>query len=149
MWRVGVPTGSTHSGGEPLAAPAWRIVLFRVLAALAGLFFLSTLPQALSPWREVTLSNTNGVQDLDLHRWSAALAGGPDMGLGAVLLYVAWRPVSAALPLQWVALAAAVFLAANVPFVGPLLAVIAIPVVLVLVAFPEPGALLAAPWGKG
>ena len=149
MRRVGAAAGSTHSRGVALAGPAWRIVLFRVLAALSGLFFLSTLPQALSPWRAVTLSNTNGVQDLDLHRWSAALAGGPDMGLGAVLLYVAWRPASAALPLQWVALAAAVFLAANVPFVGPLVALIAIPVVLVLVAYPEPRALVTAPWAQG
>src|SRR5918911_4398683 len=109
MWRVGATAESTPFRGGPAAAPVWRIVLFRVLAALSGLFFLSTLPQALSPWREVTLSNTNGVQDLDLHRWSAALAGGPDMGLGAVLLYVAWRAAGAAVPLPRGAGAAAVF----------------------------------------
>ena len=134
----------------PAAMPSRRRVLvFRVLAALAGAFFLTTLPQAISPWGRVTLSNTQGVTDPDLHRWSAALAGGPDLGMAAVLLYLAWRPMHAPLVLQWLALAAIVFLTVNVPFVGPFVAVIAIPVVLVLAAYPEPRALLAAPWADG
>ena len=44
-----------------------------------------------------TLSNTSGVHDLNLHRWSAALAGGPDLGMAAVLLYLAWRPMKSPL----------------------------------------------------
>jgi len=55
----------------------------------------------------------------------------------------------AQLVLQWAALAAIVFLAANVPFAGPAVAVYAIPVVLVLAAYPEPRALLKAPWVDG
>jgi hypothetical protein len=46
-------------------------VLFRVLAGLSGFFFLSILPQAISQWHGPTLSNMTGVQDPDLHRWSA------------------------------------------------------------------------------
>src|SRR6202171_2561311 len=107
------------SQGGTATAPVWRTILFRVLAVLAGGFFVAAaVPQALSPWRAVTLSNTSGVTDLNLHRWSAALA-------------------------------VAVFLAANVPFVGPFVALIAIPVVLVLVSYPELRALLKAPWAGG
>jgi len=131
------------------APPARRVTTFRVLAALGGCVFLVPLQQAISPWGAVTLSNTDGVTDVNLHRWSAALAGGPDAGLAALLFYLAWRPMRAQLVLQWAALAAIVFLAANVPFAGPAVAVYAIPVVLVLAAYPEPRALLKAPWVDG
>ena len=134
---------------EVAAISTRRIWVFRVLAGLAGCVFLVTLPQAISPWGAVTLSNTSGVHDLNLHRWSAALAGGPDLGMAAVLLYLAWRPMKAPLVLQWLALAVLVFLAANVPFVGPTVALIAIPVVLVLAAYPDPRALLRPPWTDG
>src|SRR5438309_2808219 len=96
-----------------VAPPAWRVITFRVLAALGGLVFLVPLQQAISPWGAVTLSNTDGVTDVNLHRWSAALAGGPDAGLAALFFYVAWRPLRAPLVLQWAALAAIVFLAAR------------------------------------
>ena len=133
-----------------LTAPlAWRVTTFRVLAALGGCVFLVPLQQAISPWGAVTLSNTDGVTVVNLHRWSAALAGGPDAGLAALLFYLAWRPMRAQLVLQWAALAAIVFLAANVPFAGPAVAVYAIPVVLVVAAYPEPRALLKAPWVDG
>ena len=106
---------------------------------LAGLFFVvGTLPQAISPWGAVTLSNTSGVSDPNLHRWSAALAGGPDCGMAAILFYLAWRPLRAPAVVQWIALAVIVFLTANVPFVGPAVALVAVPVVLVLVAYPAP-----------
>ena len=131
------------------APPAWRVTTFRVLAALAGCVFLVPLQQAISPWGAVTLSNTDGVTDVNLHRWSAALAGGPDAGLAALLFYLAWRPMGGQLVLQWAALAAIVFLAANVPFAGPAVAVYAIPVVLVVAAYPAPRALLKAPWVDG
>src|SRR5438874_11727278 len=126
-----------------------RITLFRVLAALTGVAFLLTLPQAISPWGPVTLSNYDGVSDPGLHRWSAALAGGPDIGGAAVLLYLAWRPGNPALLLQWVALATVVFLAVNVPFVGLYVAAIAIPNILVLAVYPHPRALLTRPWECG
>src|SRR6266566_6863355 len=115
--------------GDVTTSPStWRVVVFRVLAVLAACFFIvGTLPQAISPWGAVTLSNTQGVHAVNLHRWSAALAGRPDLGMAAVLLYLAWRPMRAPVVLQWVALAAIVFLAANVPFVGPGVALIAIP----------------------
>ena len=126
-----------------------RLIIFRVLAGLAGAFFLFTLPQAISPWGAVTLSNMDGVTDPNLHRWSAALAGGPDLGMAGLLLYLAWRPLAAPLALQWIALAAIVFLMVNVPFVGVYIAVIAVPIILVLVAYPHPRELLTPPWTDG
>src|SRR5207237_682191 len=117
-----------HLAAFLLTAPlAWRVTTFRVLAALGGCVFLVPLQQAISPWGAVTLSNTDGVTDVNLHRWSAALAGGPDAGLAALLFYLAWRPMRAQLVLQWAALAAIVFLAANVPFAGPAVAVHVLP----------------------
>ena len=97
----------------------------------------------------MTLSNTDGVTDVNLHRWSAALAGGPDAAFAVLLFYLVWRPMLAPLVLQWAAAAAVVFLVANVPFAGPVVAVYAIPVVLVLAAYPEPRAFLKAPWADG
>lgn len=50
----------------------WHAVLFRVLAGLSGaFFFLSTLPQAISPWHGPMLSNMSGVHDPDLRHWCA------------------------------------------------------------------------------
>src|SRR5438309_1102741 len=149
MLRARVDPATGGSEHAVAAISTRRIWIFRVLAGLAGCIFLLTLPQAISPWGAATLSNTSGVHDLNLHRWSAALAGGPDLGMAAVLLYLAWRPMRAPLLLQWLALAVLIFLAANVPFLGPLVALIAVPVVLVLAAYPDPRSLLRPPWADG
>src|SRR5205085_12660743 len=90
-----------------------------------------------------------GVTDPNLHRWSAALAGGPDLGGAGVLLYLAWRPLAAPLALQWIALAAIVFLLVNVPFAGVYIAYIALPIILALVAYPRRRELLTRPWADG
>jgi hypothetical protein len=127
-----------------------RVTVMRVVAALMGLFFLiGTAPQAMSPWGNVTLANYVGVHDPNLHRWSAALAGGPDLGAAVVLFYLVWRPLRAAVALQWLALIVVVFLAANVPFVGPAVALIAVPIVLVLLLYPRPRDLWTSPWSEG
>jgi hypothetical protein len=66
-----------------------------------------------------------------------------------VLFYIAWRPLRAPLALQMLALGTVVFLGANLPFVGPALAVIAIPAILVLTLYPKPRDLLNPPWSAG
>src|SRR5205807_2095200 len=76
-------------------------------------------------------------------------AGGPDCGMAAMLVYLSWRPLRAPAVVQWIALAVIVFLTANVPFVGPAVALVAVPVVLVLVAYPAPRDLLTPPWIDG
>ena len=143
------PVQLTSQGGGANVPAMWRVTVFRVLAGLAGCLFVGTLPQAISPWGDVTLSNPQGISDATLHRWSAALAGGPDLGMAAMLLYLAWRPMQAQLVLQWLGLAAIVFLATNVPFVGAYIALIVAPIVLVLALCPEPRSLLVAPWADG
>jgi hypothetical protein len=124
-----------------------RLTLMRIVAALYGVFFLATIPQAISPWG--ALSVGTGVRALPLHRWSSALAGGPDLGTAVVLFYIAWRPLRAPLALQMLALGTAVFLGANLPFVGPVPGVIAIPAILILILYPKPRDLFNVPWSAG
>lgn len=128
-----------------------RLTIFRVLAVLIGLLFLlANIPVAISPWGPVTLQGGNeGVRDLNVHRWSAGLAGGPDIGAAALLFYAAWRPLKSEHILQWLVLAMVVFFATQVPFIGPLVIVIALPFLLVLAAYPQPRHLLKAPWSDG
>jgi len=128
-----------------------RLTIFRVLAVLAGLLFLAAnIPVAISPWGALTLpGGTEGIDDPNLHRWSAALAGGPDIGLAILLFYVAWRPQESQLSLQWLALAVIVFLATQIPFIGPVVILLMIPFLLVLAAYPERDSLLQAPWRDG
>ena len=126
-----------------------RLTWMRVIAFLAGVFFVMTLPQAISPWGSLHFGT--GVRALPLHRWSAALAGIPDLGSAAVLFYLAWRPLRAPIALQSMAIGALIFLGANAPFVPRFLtwAWIAIPVILVVVLYPRPRDLLALPWSVG
>jgi hypothetical protein len=126
-----------------------RLTLMRVFAALYGTFFLAAIPNAITPWG--ALSFGTGVRALPLHRWSAALAGGPDLGLAALLFYLVWRPLRAPIALQALALELLVFLGANGPFVPRFAtwAWIAIPGILVLALYPKPRDLLTAPWSAG
>jgi hypothetical protein len=134
----------------PTIEPArWWIILFRVLAALVGLFFLTTVQAALAPWGAVPDLGQVDFHHPDLHRWSDALAGAPDVMMALLLLYCAWRPRQAALILQWMLLAVVVFLALNCPFVGPMLVIIAIPFLLTAAIYPWPRALLVPPWQAG
>jgi hypothetical protein len=136
-----------RSWNDGAGAPSrLRIAVFRVLAALSGLFFLVTVRAAISPWAPPIISNPEKVHDPDAHRWSDALAGGPDLAGAMILLYLAWRPLGTPLLLQWLAIEVVVFLIANVPFVGPPVALIAVPIVLTIVAYPQPSRLLEPPW---
>jgi hypothetical protein len=127
----------------------YRLTLMRVFAALYGTFFLAAIPNSISPWG--ALSFGTGVRALPLHRWSSALAGGPDLGLAALLFYLVWRPLRAPIALQALALELLVFLGANGPFVPRFAtwAWIAIPGILVLALYPKPRDVLTAPWSAG
>jgi hypothetical protein len=69
--------------------------------------------------------------------------------MAVLLFYVAWRPQEAQLILQWLALAVIVFLATQIPFIGPVVILLMIPFLLVLAAYPERRSLLQAPWRDG
>lgn len=139
--RAGVNTGMHVAAGS--------LTLMRIVAALAGLFFLATIPQAISPWGALHFGT--GVRALPLHRWHAALAGGPDLGSAALLFYLAWRPLRAPVALQSFAIGVLVFLGANGPFVPRFFtwAWIAVPVILVLALYPRRRELLSPPWSVG
>jgi hypothetical protein len=128
-----------------------RLTIFRVLAVLAGLLFLvANIPVAISPWGPLILpGGTERISDPDLHRWSAALAGGPDIAGAVLLFYVAWRPLMSHLIIQWLALAVIVFLATQIPFIGPVVVLLMIPFLLVLAAYPKRRSLLEAAWSDG
>src|SRR3989442_9173638 len=136
MLKVQAETNQARSRDLAVAPPAWRVTTFRVLAALGGLVFLVPLQQAISPWGAVTLSNTDGVTDVNLHRWSAALAGGPDGGLAALFFYLAWRPRRAPVGLPWAAPAPVAFPFADLPVPRPAAAGDALPRPLGLAFFP-------------
>lgn len=71
----------------PKREPAsWRIWLFRILAALWGLYFGSNVAAVIGPWIS---SAPNGGMDPALGRWETSLTVGPDALAGLVLLYVA------------------------------------------------------------
>lgn len=129
--------------------PRWRLILFRVLAVLAGLFFATNLQSAVAPWGPVADLGGTYFRHPDLHRWSSALAGGPDLMVALLFLAMAWRPRYAPLFLQWFVPAILVLFAANGPFTGPSIVIVAVPILLVAAAFPWPRALLVAPWRDG
>jgi hypothetical protein len=128
-----------------------RLVAFRVLAAIVGLLFVvANVPVAISPWGPVTFAGgTEGIPDLDLVRWSAALAGGPDLGGGLLLVALAWLPMLAPVALQWLALAVVVFLATQIPFYGPVVGLLMVPFAVVLAVYPDRDSLLKRPWSEG
>jgi hypothetical protein len=54
MWRAPTLADAMTSQGRGATAPVWLMILFRVLAVLAGGFFVvAAVPEALSPWRAV------------------------------------------------------------------------------------------------
>jgi len=146
---VGSSSSGRAGGIAGLRAAVVSLTLMRVVAVLAGLFFLATIPQAISPWGALHFGT--GVRALPLHRWHAALAGGPDLGMAVVLFYLAWRPLKAPLAVQSLAIGVLVFLGANAPFVPRFAtwAWIAIPVVLVVALYPRRRDLLNRPWSAG
>jgi hypothetical protein len=129
--------------------PRWRLITFRVLAVLAALFFLTNIQAAVSPWGPVMNLGESDFLHPGLHRWSDGLAGGPDLMVALLFLAMAWRPVYAPLFLQWFVVAMIVFFAANGPFAGPGIVIVSVPILLVLIAFPWPRALLMSPWRDG
>jgi hypothetical protein len=127
-----VERGVVVNAPEASAPRRWRVVLFRVLAALMGLFFtFAGVSNAAAPW---ALLVSTGEPHQEWHRWFIAVSGAVDLILAVGLLALAYRP---RLTLVIVDDAVAVVIAAaiNVPFV-PTFAVIIAAGALPLVAYP-------------
>jgi hypothetical protein len=118
--------------GSPGAPSRIRVIIFRVLAALAGLFFLLAVVLAASaPW--VLLQPADELQPA-LHRWFLAVAGGVDAIAAGALLSLAHRPQRALLAVE-MAMAVVVAGAIILPFQPTFVAILAI-AVLPLLAYP-------------
>jgi hypothetical protein len=139
-------------------APArWRVSLFRALAFLLGLAYLPGVLVLIAPWAPSQIA-----QDLpklsplvgawasatqpDSQRWVWGVSAVVDVAIAVVLLSLAWRPLGRPLLPQFLALALVVAVGANIAFVGPKIVVLYSPLLLILLAYPEPRRLLKPFW---
>ena len=128
---------STASSENPVAKPQGtahrvRVIIFRVVAALAGLFFVvAVVLMASAPW--VLLQPGQEVRT-ELNRWFLTVAGSVDAVTAGVLLALAQQPRRALLVVE---LVGAVIVAGAIilPFQPSFAAILAIGVV-PLIAYP-------------
>lgn len=114
----------------------WRGIAFRIAAGVTGLLYLSALQFALAPW--VTVSDS-GIQNPEIHRWHYAVTGAvTGILLAGTILAMLWRPRTKPLLLQYAAVAVVVGVLIVAPFVGPSMFFVAVPVALVVAAYPTP-----------
>jgi len=139
-----------------IPSPRWRLTLFRVLATLLGLVYLpgallmaapwapSSMPRALPPLSPLIWAWAQAAHP-EIQRWTFALSASVDEAIAVILVCLAWRPLARPLLFQFLAFALAVDLAANAPFV-PGIIVGYSPLLLLLIAYPEPRRLLTPFW---
>ena len=137
-------------------APRWRLTLFRVLAALLGLVYLPGALLMAAPWASSSMAKAlpplspliwawAQAANPDNQRWTFALSASVDEAIAVILFCLAWRPLARPLLFQFLGLALVVDLGANTPFV-PGIIVGYSPLLLLLVAYPEPRRLLTPFW---
>ena len=128
---------STGSAERPVAKPRGtahrvRVIIFRVVAALAGLFFVvAVVLMASAPW---VLLQPDQEVNTELNRWFLTVAGSVDAITASVLLVLALQPRRTLLVVE---LAAAVIVAGAIilPFQPSFAAILAIGVI-PLIAYP-------------
>jgi hypothetical protein len=113
----------------------WRTILFRILAALAALFFVTNLRLVPEPW--LALGGP------DFRQWSDAMTVAIAMLTIGSLVAVIWRPRATPLPLQYLAIATVLAVIEIAPFEGPYIFFVVVPLILVIAAYPEPRALMS------
>ena len=119
----------------------WRTLVFTVVTVVAALMYGSTIRLVIAPW--VLTGPQTGLQNPELDRWHDALMGiSTGVLTGGSLLALLWRPREKPLLLQYLALATVAGVLLNAPFVGPFMFIIAVPIILVIIAYPAPRALL-------
>ena len=132
---------------QPKRDPAaWRIWLFRILAALLGLFSAVNVTNAVWPWIPSIAPHVI----IPTSRWAIPLSGGIDAMAGLALIYLAWRPRQGPVFLQWYALAIVASVhpgfTDNVSGSVGFALIIGVPPI---VAYPWPRELLVPPWRDG
>jgi hypothetical protein len=128
---------STEASKSPAASPPSiahrvRVIIFRVLATLAGLFFVvAVVLMASAPW---VLWQPDQVARTELNRWFLTVAGSVDAIAAGVLFALALRPRRTLLIVEH-ATAAVVAGVIILPFQPSFAAILAIGVV-PLIAYP-------------
>jgi hypothetical protein len=119
----------------------WHTIAFRAVTVLAALFFLTNLRLVLAPW--LLLPADEGILHPEIHRWHDAEQGAIGGILSAgMLLVLLWRPRASPLLVQYTAMMVVISLLITAPFIGPSMFLIALPLILVVAAYPAPRALL-------
>jgi hypothetical protein len=113
----------------------WRTIVFRILAVLVTLFFMTNFRLIPEPWI------TDG--DPDFQRWSDAMTVAIAILTVGSLLAATWRPRTMPLPMQYLAIATVLAVIEVAPFEGPFIFFVVIPLVFVIAAYPEPRALMS------
>jgi hypothetical protein len=111
-----------------------RLWTFRILTAITAALIVFALPNLLAPWLDVNLNPA--IQHPELERWHDVVEGTGDATALVVLLTLLVRP--ARNPLLVLSLAVSCLVAAVVvlPFTGPSLMFILLPVALVAASYP-------------
>ncbi len=118
------------SRNPPSSGHRVRVILFRVLAAVAGLFFVvAVVLMASAPW---VLLQPNNLDRTEMNRWFLTVAGSVDAIAAGALLALAHRPRRTLLAVE---LAGAVIVAGAIilPFQPSFAAILAVGVVPLLV----------------
>jgi hypothetical protein len=135
---------STSDSGGAMSRPRnARVVLFRVVAVVAALFYGNALTLLPVPWTAVPVVRP-GVPPADL-RWGLALMGASTgLVLTGTLLALSVRPLTQPLLIQSLAVGVVLDACLEVPHRGPAYLLLALPAVAVIAACPRPRALLEA-----
>jgi hypothetical protein len=120
----------------------WRGIMFRVITLIVALMYGSAIRLALAPWIGLLDYQTN-IQNPEIHLWHAAVTGAVTGILGGgSMLALLWRPRAKPLLVQYWAVAVALGVLMVAPFVGPLMFLVALPALVVVLAYPARRALL-------
>src|SRR5262249_11426127 len=71
----------------------WRVIVFAIVAVLAGLVYLTDLPLALSPWFPALSATMYGYPYPELNQWHNTIQGVvSSLLLSGILLALLWQP---------------------------------------------------------
>jgi hypothetical protein len=124
---------------EPTPPTPRRLWTFRILTGITAALVVFALPNLLAPWFDINLNPA--IQHPELERWHAAVEGSGDAAAFVALLVLLWRPARNPLLAVSFALSAVVAAVLVLPFTGPSILFILLPVVLVVATYPYWGLL--------
>ena len=125
-----ITVSSAHVEGRPSTAQRVRLIVFRVLATLAGLFFLvAVVTMASAPW---VLLQPGDDQHAGLNRWFPTVAGSVDAVAAGVWVALVHRPRRTLLVVE-MSMAVVVAGAIILPFQPSFAAILAVAIVPLIV----------------